>query len=65
MLGSEQTLDLYKLFMVVKDKGGYDVVCKNELWDLVGEEYGLGVKVGSSVKLVYSKYLSGLETPLK
>lgn len=65
MLGSEQSLDLYKLFMVVKDKGGYDVVCKNELWDLVGEEYGLGVKVGSSVKLVYSKYLSGLEMPLK
>jgi hypothetical protein len=35
------------------------------LWDLVGEEYGLGVKVGSSVELVYSKYLSTLETPLK
>ncbi|XP_073222599.1 AT-rich interactive domain-containing protein 1-like [Cicer arietinum] len=65
MLGSEQPLDLYKLFMVVKDKGGYDVVCKNRLWDLVGEEYGLGVKVGSSVELVYSKYLSTLETPLK
>ncbi|CAL5192700.1 unnamed protein product [Lathyrus oleraceus] len=65
MLGSEQPLDLYKLFMVVKDKGGYDLVCKNRLWDLVGEEYGLGVNVGSSVELVYSKYLSTLETPLK
>ncbi|WJX82965.1 hypothetical protein P8452_65664 [Trifolium repens] len=65
MLGNEQPLDLYKLFMVVKDKGGYDVVCKNRLWDLVGEEYGLGVKVGSSVELVYSKYLSTLETSLK
>jgi hypothetical protein len=44
MLGNEQPLDLYKLFMVVKDKGGYDVVCsKNRLWDLVREEYGLNL----------------------
>lgn len=65
MLGSEQPLDLYKLFMVVKEKGGYDAVCKNGLWDLVGEEYGLGVKVGASVEMVYSKHLSSLETWLK
>ncbi|XP_027352066.1 AT-rich interactive domain-containing protein 1 [Abrus precatorius] len=65
MLNDGQPLDLYKLFMVVKEKGGYDAVCKNRLWDLVGEEYGLGVKVGSSVELVYSKHLSALETCLK
>jgi hypothetical protein len=29
--------------MAVKDKGGYDVVCKNRLWDLVREEYGLNL----------------------
>ncbi|CAJ1820090.1 unnamed protein product [Sphenostylis stenocarpa] len=63
-MGNGEPLDLYKLFMVVKKKGGYDAVCKNSLWDLVGEEYGLGVKVGSSVKLVYSKHLSTLETCL-
>ncbi|KAK7374302.1 hypothetical protein VNO80_07730 [Phaseolus coccineus] len=65
MMGNGEPLDLYKLFMVVKKKGGYDAVCKNRLWDLVGEEYGLGVKVGSSVELVYSKHLSTLETCLK
>ncbi|XP_020219574.1 AT-rich interactive domain-containing protein 1 [Cajanus cajan] len=60
-----EPLDLYKLFMVVKEKGGYDAVCKNRLWDLVGEEYGLGGKVGSSVELVYSKHLGALETCFK
>ncbi|XP_047156351.1 AT-rich interactive domain-containing protein 1-like isoform X2 [Vigna umbellata] len=65
MMGNGESLDLYKLFMVVKKKGGYDAVCKNRLWDLVGEEYGLGVKVGSDVEHVYSKHLSALETCLK
>ncbi|XP_014496446.1 AT-rich interactive domain-containing protein 1 isoform X1 [Vigna radiata var. radiata] len=65
MMGNGDPLDLYKLFMVVKKKGGYDAVCKNRLWDLVGEEYGLGVKVGSDVEHVYSKHLSALETCLK
>ncbi|RDX98583.1 AT-rich interactive domain-containing protein 1, partial [Mucuna pruriens] len=64
-MSNGEPLDLYKLFMVVKEKGGYDAVCKDRLWDLVGEEYGLGVNVGSSVELVYSKHLSALETCLK
>ncbi|KAL1360472.1 hypothetical protein AAHE18_04G179200 [Arachis hypogaea] len=65
MMCSGEPLDLYKLFMVVKEKGGYDAVCKNMLWDLVAEEYGLGLNVGSSIELVYSKHLSTLETWLK
>ncbi|MED6134047.1 hypothetical protein PIB30_033873 [Stylosanthes scabra] len=65
MCTGDEPLDLYKLFMVVKEKGGYDAVCKNMLWDLVAEEYGLGLNVGSSVELVYSKHLSTLETWLK
>ncbi|XP_027335790.1 AT-rich interactive domain-containing protein 2-like isoform X2 [Abrus precatorius] len=65
MLGDEQRVDLYKLFLVVKGKGGYDAVCNGKLWDLVGEESGLGLSVGSSVKLVYGKYLSALDVWLK
>ncbi|KAL2330269.1 hypothetical protein Fmac_017850 [Flemingia macrophylla] len=60
-----ESLDLYKLFMMVKEKGGYDAVCKNSQWDLVGEEYGLGGKAGSSVERVYSKHLSALDTCFK
>lgn len=65
MLGDGRNVDLYKLFTVVKGKGGYDAVCNDKLWDLVGEETGVGVSVGSSLKLVYSKYLSALETWMK
>ncbi|KAJ1429582.1 ARID DNA-binding domain [Sesbania bispinosa] len=65
MLGDGQRVDLFKLFTVVKGKGGYDAVCNGKLWDLVGEESGLGVSVGSSVKLVYSKYLSVLDAWVK
>ncbi|KAG4938150.1 hypothetical protein JHK84_044400 [Glycine max] len=65
MLGDGKTVDLYKLFLVVRGKGGYDAVCNGKLWDTVGEESGLGVSIGSSVKLVYSKYLSALDAWLK
>lgn len=65
MLGNGKPVDLYKLFMVVKEKGGYDAVSKNRLWDLVGEQSGLGISIGSSVRLIYSKYLSTLEIWLK
>uniref|UniRef100_A0A0R0J0D8 ARID domain-containing protein n=1 Tax=Glycine max TaxID=3847 RepID=A0A0R0J0D8_SOYBN len=65
MLGDGKPVDLYKLFLVVRGKGGYDAVCNCKLWDIVGEESGLGVSVGSSVKLVYSKYLSALDAWLK
>ncbi|CAK7348860.1 unnamed protein product [Dovyalis caffra] len=61
MLGNGQFLDLLKLFLVVRDKGGYDGVTKNGLWDLVAQESGFGLKLGPAVKLVYIKYLDALE----
>lgn len=65
MLGNGKSVDLYKLFMVVKENGGYDAVSKNRLWDLVGERSGLGMSIGSSVQRIYNKYLSTLEIWLK
>ncbi|KAE9605391.1 putative transcription factor & chromatin remodeling ARID family [Lupinus albus] len=61
MLGNGCKVDLYKLFLVVRGEGGYNVVCQSKLWDSVAEECGLGLSVGSAVKLVYSKYLSALD----
>ncbi|KAJ8900673.1 hypothetical protein K2173_025450 [Erythroxylum novogranatense] len=61
MLGDGQPVDLLNLFLVVRNKGGYDAVCKNGTWDLVAEESGLGLSLASSVKLVYIKYLDALE----
>ena len=65
MMSNGESWDLFKLFTMVKEKGGYDAVCKNRLWDLVGEECGLGVNVGSSVELVCTKHFSALEECLK
>ncbi|KAJ7951162.1 AT-rich interactive domain protein [Quillaja saponaria] len=65
MSGNGQCVDLYKLFMVVREKGGYDAVSENMLWDSVAEESGLGMNVGSAVKLVYVEYLDTLEKLIK
>ncbi|CAJ1950161.1 unnamed protein product [Sphenostylis stenocarpa] len=65
MLADGRDVDLYRLFLVVRGKGGYDAVCNGKLWDSVGEESGMGVSVGSSVELVYSRYLSALDSWMK
>ncbi|XVF33301.1 hypothetical protein REPUB_Repub17cG0156800 [Reevesia pubescens] len=61
MLGDGQPVDLFKLFLTVREKGGYNAVSESGLWDLVAKESGLGLDVASSVKLVYVKYLVSLE----
>jgi hypothetical protein len=61
MLGDGQLLDLYQLFFLVKEKGGYDVVSRKGLWDSVIVELGMDIPVLASVKLVYDRYLHGFE----
>ncbi|GKU95239.1 hypothetical protein SLEP1_g8622 [Rubroshorea leprosula] len=61
MLGDGGLADLFKLFVVVREKGGYDFVSKNGLWGLVVKELGLDLKVSASLKLVYFKYLNEVE----
>lgn len=66
MLGDGQRLDLLKLFLVVRQKGGYHAVSENGLWNSVAKESGLlSSNLGSPVKLVYVKYLNILERCLK
>jgi len=61
MLGNGQFVDLLKLFLAVSEKGGYGVVSENGLWDLVAQEFGFGLNLAPTVKLVYIKYLDSLE----
>lgn len=66
MLGDGQRVDLLKLFLAVRENGGYNFVSRYELWDLVAEESGLsGSNLASALKLVYIKYLDNLERCLK
>lgn len=60
-----EPVDLFKLFWVVREKGGYDYVSKKRLWSLVAKESGLSVGATAAVKLVYLKYLRELEQWLR
>ena len=61
MLGNGQFIDLLKLFLAVREKGGYAAVSENGSWDLVVQESGFGLNLAPSVKLVCIKYLDSLE----
>ncbi|GMJ00321.1 hypothetical protein like AT4G11400 [Hibiscus trionum] len=66
MLGNDgQSLDLLKLFLIVREIGGYELVSKEGLWAFVVKELGLGFQVSASVKLIYAKYLFELEKWLR
>ncbi|XP_019103664.2 AT-rich interactive domain-containing protein 1 isoform X1 [Beta vulgaris subsp. vulgaris] len=62
MLGNGHSVDLLKLYFVVKFKGGFESVTRKKLWDEVGLLYGLGPGFGSAFKLIYLKYLDSLES---
>ncbi|XP_076961149.1 AT-rich interactive domain-containing protein 2-like [Bidens hawaiensis] len=53
--------DLFTLFWVVRKIGDYELVSKNELWEFVAEECGLGTAHVASLKLIYIKYLKELD----
>lgn len=61
MLGDVNSIDPLKLFLAVREKGGYESVTINGLWDSVSEEIGLGCGSGCSLKLNYGEYLDILE----
>lgn len=61
MVGEGEPVDLFKLFLAVRRRGGYSAVSENRLWNLVAEECGLGLIGNSSIKLVYVKFLDAFE----
>lgn len=63
--GNEKPVDLFKLFWVVRKVGGYDAVSRNNLWDFVSEECGLGFGLIPSIKLIYVKYLKEFDQWLR
>ncbi|XP_073153288.1 AT-rich interactive domain-containing protein 2-like [Henckelia pumila] len=63
--GNEKPVDLFKLFWVVRKVGGYNAVSRNNLWDFVLEECGLGFGLIPSIKLIYVKYLKEFDEWLR
>ncbi|KAL5981427.1 hypothetical protein ACLOJK_015487 [Asimina triloba] len=65
VIGDGQSVDLFKLYWVVRQNGGYDSVTLNQMWGAVALEIGLAPHVAPSVKLIYSKYLYALDRWLR
>ncbi|KAK3009617.1 hypothetical protein RJ639_013802 [Escallonia herrerae] len=61
MLGKGHSVDLFKLYMVVREKGGRERVSKNGQWELVAKESGLDSGIAPGLKLVYIKYFDTLD----
>lgn len=62
MLGDGQAIDLFKLYWIVQERGGaHAVAAEKGGWAAVSEAAGFGSGFGSSLKLVYVKYLGALE----
>ncbi|KAK2992624.1 hypothetical protein RJ640_023934 [Escallonia rubra] len=61
MLGNGHSVDLFKLYLVVREKGGHERVSKNGQWELVAKESGLDSGIAPGLKLVYIKYLDTLD----
>ncbi|EOA20252.1 hypothetical protein CARUB_v10000553mg [Capsella rubella] len=61
VLGDGENVDLFKLFVLVCEREGFDSVSRNGLWDSVAEKLGSDCYVSPSLRLVYSKYLDRME----
>ncbi|GAB4834435.1 hypothetical protein Ancab_032691 [Ancistrocladus abbreviatus] len=61
LLGDGRAMDLFKLFCLVRERGGFDSVSKEKLWGVIAEKFGLDFRVSGSLKLIYFKYLDELD----
>ncbi|KAI7735332.1 hypothetical protein M8C21_029749, partial [Ambrosia artemisiifolia] len=61
MLGDGKPINLLRLYLCVREKGGYESVSRNGSWDLVAKEIGCDSKCSASLKVVYVKYLDVLD----
>ncbi|KAJ8526941.1 hypothetical protein K7X08_029418 [Anisodus acutangulus] len=58
LTGGGKPLDLFKLYWIVRGKGGYDLVSSKNLWGCIAERCGLDSGAVVFVKLAYVKYLT-------
>ncbi|KZV24395.1 AT-rich interactive domain-containing protein 2 [Dorcoceras hygrometricum] len=61
----DQVLLISCKFLVVRKVGGYNAVSRNNLWDFVSEECGLGSEVIPSIESIYVKYLKEFDQWLR
>ncbi|XP_047949323.1 AT-rich interactive domain-containing protein 1-like [Salvia hispanica] len=65
VIGEGQVVDLLKLKIVVKKRGGYCRVSENGLWSSVAADCGVDLRFSAALKLTYVKYLDSLDRWLR
>ncbi|KAH6789238.1 hypothetical protein C2S51_004244 [Perilla frutescens var. frutescens] len=65
VIGEGQTVDLLKLQIVVRKRGGYCSISENGLWSSVAADCGFDLRFSAALKLVYVKYLDTLDRWLR
>lgn len=65
VIGEGQIVDLLKLQIGVRKRGGYCSVSRNGLWSSVAADCGLDLRFSAALKLVYVKYLDTLDRWLR
>ncbi|CAH9098141.1 unnamed protein product [Cuscuta epithymum] len=60
-IGNDKPVNLLKLYLVVRERGGYGAVSRSGLWDEVARECGFDLPSGVPLKLVYAQYLNALD----
>lgn len=60
MLASGQSVDLFKLYCLVRKNGGFVVVSENGLWNSLAKEMGIDSSIALSLKLIYPEYVKAL-----
>ncbi|KAG6434318.1 hypothetical protein SASPL_105943 [Salvia splendens] len=65
VVGEGQVVDLLKLKIAVRKRGGYCGVSENRLWSSVAADCGLDSRFSAALKLVFVKYLDALDRWLR
>ncbi|KAG7620092.1 ELM2 domain [Arabidopsis suecica] len=61
VIGDGKNVDLFKLFVLVREREGFDTVSRKRLWEVVAEKLGFDCSLVPSLILIYLKYLNRME----
>ncbi|KAL6641012.1 hypothetical protein ACP70R_019193 [Stipagrostis hirtigluma subsp. patula] len=64
-LADGRSVELLRLYIAVRDRGGFSAVAAVKSWPAVAEEVGLHPTAAAAVELLYAEYLAPLEQSIR
>ncbi|KAL8150420.1 hypothetical protein V2J09_020228 [Rumex salicifolius] len=64
LIGDGRSIDLFRLFYMVRERGGFHSVSREKLWGLIAENLDFDFRFSASLKLIYFKYFDELDRRL-